>query len=110
MAMGCLKPGDNSFLFGNISKGNCKDAIDGSKPLTYNQCRTILLAKIDKVGCNSNAFGTHSFRSGGASSLAPKVSPFELLLSGRWADARSLRNYVEVSEERRYEISRNLFI
>ena len=107
---GSLKPDDNSFLFGNVVKCNCKDVIDGSKPLTYNQCRDILLAKIENVGCNSKAFGTHSFRSGGASSLAPKVSPFELQLCGRWADARSLRNYVEVSEERRYEISRNLFI
>ena len=68
------------------------------------------MGKVKEIGYDSKTYGTHSFRSGGASTLAPKVTPFELMLSGCWADARSLRNYVEVSEERRFEISKNLFL
>ena len=100
----------NSFLFGHVAESQGSQFIDGSKPLTYNQCRTIMMSEVKETGHESKAFGTHSFRSGGASTLAPKVSPFELMLSGRWADARSLRNYVEVSEERRFDISKSLFV
>ena len=105
-----LKLKENKFLFGSISNTGNIDHIDGSKPLTYDQCRGILTNKIKELGYQSKTYGTHSFRSGGASTLAPKVTPFELMLSGRWADARSLRNYVEVSEDRRYDISKNLFL
>ena len=76
----------------------------------WGQCREILLGKVKEIGYDTKAFGTHSFRSGGASTLAPRVTPFELMLSSRWADARSLRNYVEVPEERRFDISKNLFL
>ena len=60
------------------------------------------------VGLNPNFFGTHSVRSGAASDLASKVTEFELLLTGRWRDPRSLTSYVKVSEERRFTISREL--
>ena len=110
MIKGKLKFRENKFLFGPIIKDRKVECIDGSKQLSFNQCRNILMDKVKETGYESKTFGTHSFRSGGASTLAPRVSPFELMLSGRWADARSLRNYVEVSEERRFDISKNLFL
>ena len=39
----------------------------------------------------------------------PKISQYELL-SRRWADPRSLGSYIETSDERRFEISKNLNI
>ena len=110
LTKGKLNFNQNSFLFGCIAESKRADFIDGSKPLTYNQSKTILMNKVKDIGHNCKTFGTHSFRSGGASTLAPKVSPFELMLSGRWADARSLCSYVEVSEERRFNISKSLFL
>ena len=110
MTKGNLKFKENKFLFGSISNLHHVEYIDGAKPLTYDQCRGILMGQVKEIGLESRSYGTHSFRSGGASTLAPKVTPFELMLSGRWADARSLRNYVEVSDDRRFDISKNLFL
>ena len=44
----------------------------------------------------------------GATDIAPHVSQYELLLSGRWADPRSVGSYVETSEDRRYAISKSM--
>ena len=110
LAKGKLENKKNSFLFGHIVIDSKGEYIEGSTCLTYNQSRNILMNKVKEVSHDSKSYGTHSFRSGGATTLASKVTPFELMLSGRWADARSLRNYVEVSEERRFEISTNLFL
>ena len=107
---GKLKICENKFLFGPILTDRKVEYIDGTKQLSYIQCRSILMDKVKEIGFESKRFGTHSFRSGGASTLAPSVSPFELLLSGRWADARSLRSYVKVPEDRRFDISKNLFL
>ena len=110
MSLGEIPLGSNNFLFGEIRKNssNDKEYVDGTSKLSYSQCLSIIRSKVALLGLNSNLFGTHSARSGGATTLATKVTPFELMLSGRWADARSLRNYVEVSDKRRFEISENL--
>ena len=110
MKRGNLKFHENKFLFGPVINEGNNVSIDGTRQLSYSECRTILMDKIKEIGFDSKTYGTHSFRSGGASTLAPRVSPFELMLSGRWADARSLRSYVEVSEDRRFDISKNLFL
>ena len=111
MSLGEIPLGSNNFLFGEIRKNssNDKEYVDGTSKLSYSQCLSIMKSKVASLGLKSNLFGTHSARSGGASTLATQVTPFELMLSGRWADARSLRNYVEVSDERRFEISKNLW-
>ena len=44
----------------------------------------------------------------GATDIAPHVSQYELLLSGRWGDPRSVGSYVETSEDRRYAISKSM--
>ena len=93
---------------GMVKNENGIALIDGSIPLSHAKCLEIVKSKTRDLGCNANEFGTHSARSGGATTLAPRVSPFELMLTGRWADARSLRNYVEVGEERRFQISEHL--
>lgn len=105
-----LRLGTNVFLFGPVGRNAIGDPIIENVRISYECCRSIFKAQVEKHGLDPRKYGTHSARSGGASTLAPKVSPFELQLSGRWADARSLRNYVEVPDSRRFEISKNLFI
>ena len=108
MRAGGLKMGTNSFLFGEVKNEKGIAFINGSIPLSHAKCLEIVKSKTRDLGFNANEFGTHSARSGGATTLAPRVSPFELMLSGRWADARSLRNYVQVEEDRRFQISEHL--
>ena len=102
--------GSNEFLFGPVGQNAIGDPIIKNELISYECCKSIFKTQVEKYGLDPTRYGTHSARSGGASALAPKVTPFELLLSGRWADARSLRNYVEVPEARRFDISKNLFI
>ena len=108
LLMARLEIGANSFVFGPISRDARGHFINGKFQLSYASCLAIFKRQLAAQKVNPLAFGTHSARSGGASALARKVTPFELMLSGRWADARSLRNYVEVPEKRRFEISRNI--
>ena len=108
MRAGGLKLGTNSFLFGEVKNECGVVLIDGSVPLSHAKCLEIVKNKTSDLGYNAKDFGTHSARSGGATTLAPRVSPFELMLTGRWADARSLRNYVKVDEDRRFQISEQL--
>ena len=107
---GRLKIGDNTFLFGAIKNSTEGEYVDGKSPLSYGTCLEMVKAAVKAQGVNPKKFGTHSARSGGASTLATKVTPFELMMTGRWADARSIRNYVEVPEERRMEISKHLHV
>ena len=110
LAKSNLQLGSNNFLFGAVEKGPEHEYIDGKTQLSHPECLEIFRKHIKLQGLDPLLFGTHSARSGGATLLAPKVTPFELMLSGRWRDARSLRNYVEVPESRRFDISRNLFL
>ena len=110
MKEGGLKMGENKFLFGKIQTQKGRQCINGSENISYQICRDVIKEKVKKLGFNPDNYGTHSSRSGAATSLAPDVTEFELMVSGRWADARSLKNYVEINTNRRYEISRNLFL
>ena len=65
---------------------------------------------VSKLGLNPKNFGTHSARSGGASCLAPHISQYDLMLSGRWSDPRSIGSYVETPVQRRFEINEILDI
>jgi integrase len=98
-----LSLGDNHFLFAPIYN----DKLVNEK-LSYSTYLGIVKAQIANLGLNPAFFGTHSLRSGGATDLASKVTEFELLLSGRWRDPRSLKSYVKVSEDRRFAISNKL--
>lgn len=101
-----LKIGDNHFLFSPIEcdKFSKKDVVKNTK-LSYQSYRGIIKNSAKELGLNPDDFGTHSCRAGGATDLAPQISQFELLLSGRWTDSRSIGSYVETPNERRYEIN-----
>jgi integrase len=100
-----LSIGMNHFLFTPICRGKVVNA-----KLSYSTYLTVVKSQVSGLGLDPALYGTHSLRSGGASSLATQVTEFELLLSGRWRDPRSLRSYVKVSDQRRFKISQNLFL
>lgn len=110
MEKGKLKVGDDKYLFGRIVNCTGGGYVNGTTAITYSRCLDIVKDKVEEIGLNPNLYATHSCRSGAASTLAPRVTPFELLVTGRWSDPRSLNNYVEIDEDRRYEISRKLFV
>lgn len=103
--------GDNHFLFGQITF-NSALGTNGIKNslLSYNSYRKILRDKVLSSGFNPDDFGFHSCRSGGATSLASSSTQLELLSAGRWLDPRSLQRYVAIPDDRRLDISKNLFL
>jgi hypothetical protein len=105
-----LKIGENKFLFCEIRKIQDEVVLDGSRKLSYSKFLEIIRNKAVEIGLNPNLYGTHSNRSGGATTLASRVTPFELMVSGRWADPRSINNYVEIDKERRFDISKSMFV
>ena len=74
----------------------------------WNGARNELGQLKERIGHDPKDYGTHSMRSGGATELASDISEFELLTTGRWSDARSIRSYVEMSDSARFDISRTL--
>ena len=73
--------------------------------LSYSTFRGIVKKWVSKIGLDHSKFGTHSGRAGGVSSLAPQVTEHELLVSGRWKDSRSIRRYVELTDESRFNLN-----
>ena len=99
-----LRIGENHFLFFPFKKvGNSLN--NQNKILSYASFRDIVKNLVAKIGLDPSIYGTHSLRSGGATDLAPNISEYELLTSGRWSDSRSIRSYVELSDSHRYEIN-----
>ena len=98
----------NRFFFAPIKfdKTLRKFALTNSK-LSYDAYRNIVKQAVSDIGFDPNEFCTHSCRSGGANELASHVTEFELMVSGRWVDPRSIGSYVEISQERRLEISKS---
>ena len=102
-----LKIGSNHFLFFPLKK-NGSSFSKANKILSYATYRDTVKQLIEKIGHDPKDYGTHSMRSGGATELASDISEFELLTTGRWSDARSIRSYVEMSDSARFDISRTL--
>ena len=100
-----LKFGENHFLFSKMLKGRMLN-----EKVAYSSYLRLVKGKMASLGFDPNFYGTHSMRSGGATDMAPNVTEFELRLSGRWKDPRSLQTYVKVSDDRRFDISEKLFL
>ena len=98
-----LKMGDNHFLFTPIINGRVIN-----QKLPYSTFCSNIKQLMTGIGYNAKFYGTHSLRSGAATDLSSRVTEYELLLTGRWRDPRSLNAYVKISDKRRFEISREL--
>ena len=95
-----LSLGMNHFLFCPL-KPTGSSLSASNRSLSYSSFRELVQKSIAKVGLDPKEYGTHSGRAGGATSLASKIPEHELLVSGRWKDARSIRSYVQLSDEHR---------
>ena len=106
-----LSIGQNHFLFGPLiyDKSKKKYVIRNEK-LSYDVYNKIVKDSVSQLGSNPSEFGTHSARSGGARDLAPYISQYQLMLSGRWSDPRSIGSYVETPNSTRFEINKILDI
>ena len=106
LSLADLKLGENCFLFSPLRKMASSGRFELCKSiLPYASYNRIIKTSIVKLGLDPKLFGTHSCRAGGASDLAPKVSELELLVSGRWADPRGIRHYVEIGQEDRFRLN-----
>lgn len=99
----------NHFFFCPIDLTGSSCSIRNQK-LPYEIYNSIVKEAVSKIGLNPKDYGTHSARSGGATSLYPYVSQFDLMISGRWADPRSLGSYVEIAADTRFDINSRLNI
>ena len=99
-----LSLGENHFLFFPIKNAHGK-WFKLNKILSYASYRDIVKDLVEKIGLDPKIYGTHSLRSGGATELASHLTEHELLVSGRWSDARSIRLYVEMSNSARLDIN-----
>ena len=99
-----LKLGENHFIFFPLKKSG-ENISKSNKILSYSSYRDIVIKLIKRIGLDPKDYGTHSLRSGGATQLAPNVTELELLTTGRWRDARSIRSYVEMTDSSHLEIS-----
>ena len=106
-----LNLGINHFLFGPISFSRVtkQNEIENRK-LSYDSFNKIFKNAVTMLGLNPEEFGTHSARSGGATSLAPFVSQYDLMMNGRWSDPRSIGSYVETPSSIRFQTNEILDI
>ena len=108
LSLARLSLGQNHFLFGPLVADSVKGCHILNQKLSYSAYRLVLKSTLESVGVDSNLFGFHSCRSGGATDLASSVTPYELITAGRWKDQRSLAHYVDISQYRRLEWSKAL--
>jgi len=109
LAKSGMSIGDNRFLFPSLVYDmRSKQVKISDKILSYDQYRSIIKKMTESLGLDSSLFGTHSCRSGGASVLASNLSEYELMLNGRWRDSRSIGSYIEISDEKRFDMNSSL--
>ena len=87
----------------------------GKKQLSYTRCRELFKECLVTLGFDEKKYGLHSFRSGGATSLAHALtnSPSKerfLKLHGRWKSDQAKDMYIKESSKDRISISKMLGI
>lgn len=96
-------------LFRAIVKTKNGEKLRESGSLSYSRIREILMGKICSLGYDSSAFGTHSFRAGGATLAANEGVPDRLFKRhGRWKSETAKDGYIKDSLQVRLEVSKKL--
>lgn len=98
------------YLVPRITKTKSGHKVHQSLGISYSRANDIFKEKMKSSGIPGN-FGTHSLRSGGASSAANNDVGERLINKhGRWKSERSKNMYIKDSIEKRLEVSKNLGI
>uniref|UniRef100_A0A915KLQ6 Uncharacterized protein n=1 Tax=Romanomermis culicivorax TaxID=13658 RepID=A0A915KLQ6_ROMCU len=79
LQMNNIKPSSSEFIFPSIVQ--CKDQAFrlGDKKLTYTRARKHCLQILTEIGLNAKEYGTHSLRSGGASTASEAGIPHDVV-------------------------------
>ena len=82
-----------------------------NKPLSYTRAREIILEALKDVGEDPKKYGTHSLRSGGASSAANAGIPDRMFKRhGRWKSEKAKDGYIKDNLTSLLSVSRSLGI
>ncbi|XP_019851172.1 PREDICTED: uncharacterized protein LOC109581484 isoform X2 [Amphimedon queenslandica] len=96
-------------LFRGIVKSKNGERLRSLGSLSYSRIREILMGKIKALGYDPADYGTHSFRSGGASLAANRGVPDRLFKKhGRWKSESAKDGYIKDSLSARLDVSRKL--
>ena len=77
--------------------------------ISYTCLRELLLAKIGQLGWETELFGMHSLRAGGATTAANAGVPDRLFKRhGRWKLEATKDGYIKDAAEKRLEVSKRL--
>jgi len=109
-----LNGSSNEFLFRNvIFRKSQKSYLLGTRRLSYTRARELVKEALQSLGLDSSKYGLHSFRSGGATSLAKSLAknPSKerlIKLQGRWKSDHAKNMYIEDTLEDRLLASSSL--
>ena len=83
----------------------------GNHPISYSTARTGCLKLLAKIGLDSNDFGLHSARSGGATAAANRGVPDRLFKRhGRWVSESAKDSYIKDNFKKLLSVSQHLGI
>jgi integrase len=100
--------GSSDFIFRTIVKNHDEELLTTRK-LSYTRVRETLRKVLHSTGLNPSNFGTHSLRSGGASTSSNAGIPNELVKShGRWRSENAKARYIKGSLKSRLSVSHSL--
>ena len=100
---------DQRFLFRPICRTHKMEKLRDSGSISYTCLRELFKKKLKDLGYNSDEFGLHSLRAGGATAAANRGVPDRLFKRhGRWKSDAAKDGYVEDSLDHRLEVTKQI--
>ena len=100
---------DQRRLFRPICKSKKSEKLRKSGSISYSCLRDLFKKKLKDLGYNSDEFGLHSLRAGGATAAANSGVPDRLFKRhGRWKSDGAKDGYIEDTAEHRLEVTKNI--
>ena len=109
-----LNAKSDQFVFRNVIYHKSKGTYSlGNRKVSYSRLRELFKESLTKLGYDQSFYGLHSFRSGGATSLAHTLenNPSKerlLKLHGRWKKDLAKDMYIKESVDQRLSFVKNL--
>ena len=102
----------DDYIFRGLTdfpKQNTQRLRKTNKPLSYTRTRELLLEAFKTIGENPKLYGTHSLRSGGATTAANAGIPDRMFKRhGRWKSDRAKDGYIKDNLESLLSVSKSL--
>ena len=108
-AMAKLEHSSQEKIFRSIVATKEGEKLHRTGTISYTRLWELLLARLQELGYNSECFGLHSLRAGGASAAANAGIGDRLFKwHGRWCFETAKDGYIRDSVESRLSVSKNL--